>query len=81
MTRPTSKREIERGTDSFARGGKGGASKMLAEVPAEVAPRGRTGPTQAKAPGSKRAIGGRSRDEGWGVALPAVGGCCGPSRG
>jgi hypothetical protein len=81
MVAARSKREAERDTSTFAKGGKGGANRMLAEVPAEAAPRGRTGPAQAKAPGAKRAMGGRPVDQGWGVSLPAVGGATAPTRG
>jgi hypothetical protein len=71
------KKDRERDTSTFAKGGKGGANRMLEEVPAEPAPRGRTGPTSAKAPGSLHARGG-PRQKGFSVSLPAVGGHCAP---
>jgi hypothetical protein len=73
-----SKRDRERDA-AYARGGKGAPNKMLAEVPAEAAPRGRTGPSQAKAPGSLRARGG-PKNVGYGLALPAQPGHTAPVR-
>jgi hypothetical protein len=75
---PTPKLTKQHGAYTFfASGGKGGAARMLDEVPAERAPRGRTGPSQVKAPGSKAARGG-PKVLGFSVSLPAVGGHCAP---
>jgi hypothetical protein len=76
MTRPTSKREIERPTTKFANGGD---TRMLPEVPAEPAPAGRTGPSRAKAPGAISASGGPPL-RGYSLSLPAVGGHTAPIR-
>jgi hypothetical protein len=57
--------------------GKGGKGHMLAEVPAEVAPRGRTGPSLVKAPGRQFAKAGPPVHIG-GLAYPAVGGHTAP---
>jgi hypothetical protein len=64
---------------TFAEGGTGRANRMLPEVPAEPAPRGRTGPSQARAPGARAAKGG-PKNVGYGLALPAVGGATTPVR-
>jgi len=78
--KPTPKVDRQRDTSTFAKGGKGGANRMLPEVPAEPAPPGRTGPSQAKAPGSQRAKGG-PKNQGFGLSLPAVGGHTAPILG
>jgi hypothetical protein len=70
------KQDRER-TAGYARGGKGAPNKMLPEVPAELALPGRTGPAQAKAPGSLRARGGPPVRVG-GLSVPAKGGRTGP---
>jgi hypothetical protein len=68
----SSKRDRQRDTSAFAKGGKGAPNKMLREVPAEPAPRGRTGPAQAKAPGAKAARGGpKIRADIGGASRPA----------
>jgi hypothetical protein len=64
----------------FASGGKGGAARMLDEVPAERAPRGRTGPSQVKAPGSKAARGGPKMSRSPSLAMPAVPGRAAPPK-
>jgi hypothetical protein len=56
----------------FATGGKGAPNKMLKEVPAERAPRGRTGPSLAQAPGSKAARGGPKMSRSPSLAMPAA---------
>jgi hypothetical protein len=79
MVRPTPKVDRQRDTSIYARGGKGAPNRMLPEVPAEAAPPGRTGPSQVKAPGAKAARGG-PKNQGFGLALPAVGGHTAPLR-
>jgi hypothetical protein len=74
-----SKRERQRDTSTFARGGKGAPNKMLREVPAEPAPPGTTGPTRAKAPGKPFAKGGPT-NIGYGLSLPAQPGRTAPIR-
>jgi hypothetical protein len=76
MVRPTPKIDRERPTSTFA---KGGRAKMLKEVPAEPATPGRSGPSEAKAPGSLRARGG-SKNQGFGLSLPAAPGRTAPIR-
>jgi hypothetical protein len=79
MTKPTPKIDRERDTSTFAKGGKGALRKMLPGVPAEPAPPGRTGPSQARAPGSLRARGG-PKNIGYGLALPAQPGMTAPAK-
>jgi hypothetical protein len=78
MTVDASKRDRERGA-TFSKGGKGGAHEMLDEVPAEAAPRGRTGPSQSKPPRAISASGGPPI-RGISLSMPAVGGHCAPIR-
>jgi hypothetical protein len=79
MTRPTPKRETERATSAFARGGKGAPNKMLPEAAAGPAEAGITGKAPTKPPAGRFAKGG-PRNVGYGLALPAQPGCTAPAR-
>jgi hypothetical protein len=86
MTKPTPKRETERGA-AYARGGKGDNQKMLGRgdrtVTATLDSAGEqtAGQTANRSKNNlTRAKGGRRIDNKWGIAYPAQPGMCGPAK-
>jgi hypothetical protein len=83
MTRPTPKRERERDTNSFARGGQtrmlGKGTRTTTATP-DAAGEQTPGQTTTKSRDNPRFARGGPKNTGYGLALPAVGGATAPTR-